>query len=169
MAIHKKLFNDIGVNSISDRWTNAQFLNSFGEVRELQTLSIVVPTDKQGALESVLIDALCENEYNKVIVEKCTEFVDTIKPDADKYISTDRLTLKTYLSVVFAVMFPEKVFDFIQELLHEVPWEKSKTLKECFGELQVLTQPIHHLDADNTSHPNTSQLDTKSGICYTFL
>jgi len=138
LKIHEKLFNDINISAISEQWTSARFHTSFGEERELLTLSVIIPADKQGALETVLIDALCEDMYNKVIVEKCIAFVDTIKLDADKYISTDRLVLKAYLSVIFAVMSPEKIFDFIGELLCEVPWEKSQTLRKCFGELWVI-------------------------------
>jgi hypothetical protein len=135
---HEILFKEINISAVGKQWTNARFLTSFKEERIIQTLSIVIPTDKQGALEVVLLEVLCEDEYNGIIVEKCREFVDHIQPNAKKYISTDRLVLKAHLSVVFAVISPEKFFEFIGELLREVPWEKSQILKDCFGELWVI-------------------------------
>ena len=132
---HEKYFQEIKIKAENNRWTSSSFSNSFGEQTDIMTLSVIIPTDKQGALETVLLEALSEDTYDKVIVNKSKSFIDYIKPSAKKYISTDRLIPKAYLSVVFAVMSPEMVFGTIGRLLKEVHWEKSTTLRECFNEL----------------------------------
>jgi hypothetical protein len=135
---HREYFNGIIVNAKENQWTKNSFLNSFEQKINIQTLSIVIPTNKQGALETVLLDAISEDAYDKVIVNKSKTFIDLIRKNAEKYISTDRLALKAHLSAVFAVMSPEKTFDFVDELMQSVEWEKYQVLKECFGELRKI-------------------------------
>jgi len=135
---YKTYFKGIIVNAKENIWTKNTFLNSFSVITSIQTLFVVIPTDKQGALETVLLDAISEDAYDKVIVDKSKTFISAIRENANKYISTDRLALKAHLSVVFAVMSPEKVFDFVNELIQSVEWEKSQVLKECFEELSKI-------------------------------
>jgi hypothetical protein len=92
------------------QWIENSFVDNFGNQQTLYTLSIIIPTEKQGALETTLLDAISEDEYDKVIVDQSKVFVNDIRPNAEKYITTDRLALKAHLATVFAVMSPEKVF-----------------------------------------------------------
>lgn len=120
------------------QWIENSFVDNFGNEQKLYTLSIIVPAEKQGALETTLLDAISEDEYDKTIVDQSKTFVNDIRPKATKYIRTDRLVLKAHLATVFAVMSPEKVFTQLDRLIQEVPWEKSKILSECFAELEKI-------------------------------
>lgn len=91
-----------------------------------------------GALETVMLDAISENAYDKNIVKKAAMFVQEMRKEADKYISTDRLMLKAHLGVTLAVQFPEKTFSLIDELIHNIQWEKYAVLKDCFGILEEI-------------------------------
>lgn len=95
-------------------------------------LLLAVPHNQQGALETLLLDAISEDEYDRNIVEKSKLFVNKIAPEAERYIGKRRLILKAYLGVTWAVQSPQKVFDFIDEQLRMVKWEKSKVLAKCF-------------------------------------
>ena len=121
-----------------NQWVTYRYQNSFGKESTLELLLIIIPMDKQGALETVLLDAISEDAYNKVIVDKCMTFVDEIRPMAERYITSDRLALKSKLGTTFAIQSPEKVFDFIDKQLQEVSWEESRTLRECFEMLEGL-------------------------------
>lgn len=127
------------VSEIKDReWKENIYIDEFENEQTVKALSIIIPTDKQGALESTLLDSLSENVYDKNIVNKCQKFISGIRSETIKYISSDRLALKAHLSSVFAVMSPEKVFSTLDVVIKNTPWEKSETLKECFqilGEL----------------------------------
>lgn len=120
------------------QWIENYFVDNFGNQQILYTLSIIIPTEKQGALETTLLDAISEDEYDKVIVDRSKVFVNDMRPDAEKYIKTDRLVLKAHLATVFALMSPEKVFKQLDSLIKEVPWEKSKILSECFAGLEEI-------------------------------
>jgi len=132
---HKAYLGEISPDIKVNEWTTTSFLDSFKSELSVEILSIIIPPDKQGALETVLLDAISEDTYDKAIVECGGRFIENIKPNAEKYINSDRLTLKAHLSVVFAVMSPEKVFDFIDNLISSVEWGKYSLLKDCFENL----------------------------------
>ena len=119
-------------------WVTNRYLDSFSLEKQVEILLLVIPVEHQGALENVMLDAISEDLYDKNIVEKCTAFVANLRPEADRYIATDRLQLKANLSTVWAIQSPEKAFDFIAAQIKSVQWEKYETLHECFGILQAL-------------------------------
>ena len=117
-------------------WVTNRYLDSFGMEKQIETLLLIIPVEHQGALENVMLDAISEDPYDQNIVDKCTSFVATIRPEADRYIATDRLQLKANLSTVWAIQSPEKAFDFIDAQIKSVQWEKYETLSQCFGMLK---------------------------------
>lgn len=83
-------------------------------------------------METVLLNAISENPYDKFIVDNCKSFVESMRPHASKYISTDRLQLKSWLNTTWAIQY------FINEQINSVSWESSSTLKECFSKLSEI-------------------------------
>ena len=132
----KKDFHGEFTNIKNQEWVNHQFVNSSEQEIMIEMLLLVIPEECQGALETVLLQAISENPYDEIIVDECGEFVRNIRPQAAKYIKSDRLELKAWLNTTWAIQSPEKAFDFINELIMAVPWEKSEILKKCFAELR---------------------------------
>ena len=99
---------------------------------------MIIPREHAGALENIMLSAISEDPYDRNIVDKTASFVQQIRREADKYISTERLQLKAHLGVTWAVQFPEKVFSTIDEQINSVRWEEYKTLEKCFGILNEL-------------------------------
>lgn len=124
---------------VNSMWLENEFEDNFSNVHKIRTLSIIIPVDKQGALETTLLDAISEEDYDKIIVDKCAEFIGDVRTVANKYIKTDRLALKAHLATVFAVLSPEKVFSQLDIIIKGVPWEKSQILMECFEILKDLS------------------------------
>lgn len=132
-------FGDINPIISISKFTENTYNNSFGQQVSFKTMSIIIPPEKTGALETVLLDSISEEEYNRAIVNRCNDFIEQITAGANKYIKTDRLKLKAKLSTVFAVMSPEKVFDFIDNLLiNTFKWEDSEVLNELFNKLNEI-------------------------------
>ena len=127
----KKAITDIKENE----WTTNCFEDGFGLGHTLSFLLLIIPNDSEGALETVLMNAIMEDQYDKVIVEKSQAFVKEIKPDAMRYLCNRRLELKAQLSVTWAIQSPDKAFDFIDEQIRSVPWEKLDTISQCFSPL----------------------------------
>lgn len=119
-------------------WSSNPYVDGFGMKKAVELLLVVVPKEHMGALETIMLEAISENIYDKNIVDKAATFVQEMRTEADKYISTDRLMLKAHLGVTWAVQFPEKIFSLIDEQINSVEWEKYAVLKECFGMLEEI-------------------------------
>ena len=120
------------------KWKSNTYLDDYKIENTIESLLLIIPAQKQGALETVMLDAISEDTYDKNIVDKCKEFVNGIRPEATRYISNDRLQLKANLSTVWAIQTPEKVFHFIDERIKEVDWERYETLRETFNTLEIM-------------------------------
>ena len=120
------------------QWNTCGYTDGFGMEKTLESMLLVIPTDQQGALETVMLSAISEDPYDKNIVEQCSSFVEGIKDEADRYITTERLLVKAKLSTVWAIQSPQKVFEFIDEQIKAVEWEKYEVLRECFAVLESI-------------------------------
>jgi hypothetical protein len=119
----------------SNKWIINTYRNAFDQEKQIDMLLVAIPVEHQGALETVLLDAISEDPYDAHIVELVIQFVKTMRVEAGKYITSDRKELKARLGVTWAVQYPEKVFKLINEQIQSVPWEESEVLKKCFEEL----------------------------------
>lgn len=122
----------------NNTWVKNTYENSFKQDKSVDFLSVIIPGDKEGALETVLLDAISEREYDKAIVERSIAYVDEIQPLASRYIEKRRLKLKACLGVTWAIQYPEKIFSFIDEQIRSVKWENSQVLTQCFHELRKI-------------------------------
>lgn len=123
----------------NDTWVTTTYYDSFSQEKSICVLLKIIPTQYEGALETIMLDAISEDPYDKNIVDQCKKFVNDIRPVADKYIGKNRSALKAQLGVTWAIQSPEKVFTRIDEQIRSVPWERSDILKECFEKLSQLT------------------------------
>lgn len=134
----RSIFNPVITNAAVNVWVSNDYCNSFGQQVAIDFLLLVVPADKEGALETLLLDAISEDESDKIIVNKSREYIEAIEPFAKKYITKTRLKLKACLGVTWAVQYPEKIFSFIDDQIRSVKWEESEILNNCFGELKKI-------------------------------
>lgn len=119
----------------NNTWTTNEYKDAFGLKQVIESLLVIIPNEHEGALETVILDAISENPYDSIIVDKTAAFVKEMREIASKYINNDRKELKARLGVTWAVQYPEKVFKLINEQIVSVPWENSRVLSDCFGEL----------------------------------
>ena len=119
----------------SNVWVENVYKNAFGQNKIIEMLLVAIPLEHQGALETILLDAIAEDPYDAHIIELTTSFVKMMRAEASKYISSDRKELKARLGVTWAVQYPEKIFKLINEQIKSVEWEKSEVLQKCFSEL----------------------------------
>ncbi len=124
------------IRDLSDHeWIMTTYQDGFEIEHEIPVLLLIIPVEKEGALETLLMDAISEKPEDKKIVERCQAFVDEMVPLATQYLTSRRLQLKSKLSVIWAIQSPQKVFKFIDEQLQSIEWEHSDVLRSCFEEL----------------------------------
>ena len=125
-------------SAANDAWVTNQYQNSYQQESYVDFLLIVIPADQEGALETLLLEAISERDYDRLIVERSIEYVDNIQPIAAEYINKKRLKLKSYIGVTWAIQSPEKIFSFIDEQIRSVKWENSQVLARCFEKLMEI-------------------------------
>lgn len=104
------------VNLRNNEWANMVYSNEFQEEIVVEILPIIIPFNKTGALETFILDAICEmGKEEKQIVDKSKSFIsDFILVN---YLNTERLRVKGELAVALGTMFPQKTFTPIDTML----------------------------------------------------
>lgn len=129
------IFRPVITKMINNQWVENKYTDAYGTEQKIEGLLVVIPTEHEGALETVMLDSISEDPYDEAIVDKASMFVKEMRTIAAKYISSDRKELKARLGVTWAVQYPEKVFKLINEQIRSVAWENSEVLKSCFAQL----------------------------------
>ena len=123
-----------GINEMcNDKWLINSINDSFGNEVTIDFLLTILPKDKEGALEDVLMDSLSEMDDGQYIIGESKKFIDIMKQNV--YLTKNRLKTKAKLGVALSVFYPDKVFDQFDKQLKLVDWSKSESLKICFKEL----------------------------------
>ena len=120
----------------NDCWIDNSYVDTFGTQKTVSSLLIAIPPEHQGALETLMLEAISEDPYDAAIVKSAGDFVDAMQKSASRYISNNRMKLKAHLGVTWAVQYPEKVFKLFDEQIRSVSWEKSEVLHSCFRQLE---------------------------------
>jgi len=132
------VFSPIVTEMRADNWIDNTYVDAFEIQKTVSSLLIAIPMEHQGALETLMLEAISEDSYDAEIVKSAGEFVDRMQKSASRYIPSERMKLKAHLGVTWTVQYPEKVFKLIDEQIRSVSWEKSKVLHDCFHQLEKL-------------------------------
>ena len=127
-----RIFAPAITHAKQNHWVENAYQDGFGQKQTLSFLLLIIPTNQQGALESLLLEAISEDPYDREIVTRSAAFVEEIGPYAERYIGQTRLKLKARLGVTWAIQSPGKEFHFIDEQIRAVRWERSDVLAKCF-------------------------------------
>lgn len=128
-------YENMDIRFRENEWLLNSYIDGYSQKKRMDSLLLVIPREEEGALETLMLKAISEDEYDKNIVEGAREFIDGIKPKADKYLRNKGLETKACLGVTWAVQYPENQFKYFREKIVSVPWEKYDNLKKSFGKL----------------------------------
>lgn len=122
-------------------WATAEQPIDFDEKFTVELLGISVPTDEEGALETVLLNALEERKENSYIAEKSRSIIDDLISNKDKfsndYLSGRREQVKAPLAVFFAITVPERIFQPMDKMLKSIQWSEYEKIKELFEPFKI--------------------------------
>lgn len=93
------------------KWLEIQQKLSFDVALDVELLGISIPLDKNGALETFLLDALAEQEKNKYLANSSQKFVHSLEANMDKmggYLSNRRLCVKAPLCVFLPLLIQKE-------------------------------------------------------------
>ncbi len=129
------IFRPVVSEMKNNQWVENTYDDAYGTKQTMEALLVAIPTEHQGALETLMMDSISEDPYDAMIVEKAGDFVKEMRTVAAKYVSSNRKELKAHLGVTWAVQYPEKIFKLMNEQILSVEWEKSEVLRKCFEQL----------------------------------
>ena len=123
---------DKGIDSLkNNEWVRFKLKNPFGDAI-IDVCYLLVPSDKNGALETYMLDALTENDENQAyIIGQVKSFISDI--DTKKYLQHRRDKTKATLGVAISIFNPERIFWIMNEILKSVDWGKYKTSSMQFA------------------------------------
>lgn len=106
------------------------------ESYELNIIPIVIPFDDEGALETILMNAIKEStDEDGFIVNQAYRYVEDIKQNriVTSYLQKSRLILKAKFSSVISITNPDRSTTTFNNLLMSHDWERSKSIKMHFS------------------------------------
>ena len=103
---------------------------------EIQFLSILVPPDREGALEEFLIHALKEEDTDKALVDSAIKFI-ADQPD-EPYLKKKRYRPKAILGAIISVMYPYRGMEAVDKKLLLVKWENLSRINNSLSNLNKL-------------------------------
>ena len=132
------LFRPVANALKNNCWVENRYIDAFNTEQTIEALLVVIPSEHEGALETLMLDSISEDPYDADIVDKARLFISDMSDTASKYLVNNRAKLKAHLGVTWAVQYPEKVFRLINEQIQSVKWEESAVLRKCFEQLVLI-------------------------------
>lgn len=123
------------VNVKNQKIYKYQYETNFQEQKEMNLLLLVIPNDKFGALETLLLEALKTTPENKEFVEKVEKFIDKLKKEKNKFLNKDRKVIKAKLGCSINIMDPERTFKDIIPAFNSIEWEEYEVVQSFFKPL----------------------------------
>jgi len=137
-----RCFTDFSIihtgNLENDVWLSCTTENSRSDSISFRVLLLVIPFEETGALETFLLNALSKkDDYDKYIISKCNEFVDTADSE-NRYLTKRRYKTKAKFDVYFSIRTPLEQYSIRREILRGIPWEEYEDVQYSFRKLREL-------------------------------
>ncbi len=99
---------------------------------------MVVPADKNGALERVIINALKDIPEEADLIKEVTTFIDLLKagivPELSQTNKSDKATVGTF----FSIKNPQNAMRSFVTFISKIDWSSSESLRQLFLPFQYL-------------------------------
>ena len=137
--IGRRINNSLESVSIkAGEWINNAIEDSFGQQKSIDTYLLIVPGDKTGALENVIIEALKDIPEETELIQEVIQFIDSLKaglvPELEQANKADKATVGTF----FSVRNPKNAMRSFGASISKIDWSKSESLNELFSPFRCL-------------------------------
>ncbi|MEE1029225.1 MAG: DUF3226 domain-containing protein [Agathobacter sp.] len=129
-------FENIAIRA--GEWINNSIIDLFGQEKHIDTYLLIVPADKKGALENVIIDALKDIPEEKELIKQVVQFIDSLRvelvPELNEINKANKATVGTF----FSVRNPKQAMRSFGAFVSVIDWSKSESLNELFSPFMLL-------------------------------
>ncbi len=120
-----------------NEWTNYNYIDEYEIEKQLRVIVTIVPGEKFGALETILLDAIeNDGEEEKILVEKVKKFISELDKEKLSFLNKDRKKIKAGLGVTVNIIDPERTFKDIQPVFESIKWSEYPIIQEYFVEMK---------------------------------
>ncbi|HEX3044885.1 MAG TPA: hypothetical protein VHY08_09020 [Bacillota bacterium] len=119
----------------NNEWVDFSYQDSFSFDNIAKVLLLIIPFDEPGAMETVMIHSLQEDD-DEDLIPQCCGFVDNIR--TRKYLQNRRLKLKAKLSTIVSIIEPDRGSDNLVNLVSSIRWHKYDSVHQAFKKLLEL-------------------------------
>lgn len=122
-------------------WKNLTYENLFKNTLHGEIVCILQPDEEYGALETFVLQMLCQNDLDiEEVVKQVKIFIDNFT--SAKYLKHRRDKTKAELSVSLSIMCPSKTFTTINEFLEKVDWKRYEGFGQQFHLLKHFSENV---------------------------
>ncbi len=130
--------NEVGleVSDLHNNDRNQLEYEEEGESYNLNIFPIILPFDKNGALETILLEAIAEtDEEDRFVVENAKKYVEDLVHGGKirKYLQHDRLRVKAKFSSAISITNPDRSTSLFNTLFMTNTWEDREEIKRHFS------------------------------------
>lgn len=126
-----------GVRLNNNMWRDCNYKDSFGEPKCLKVLLTIIPKDKGGALETIMLEAVkMRGSEEEKLGNEVEKFIEKLKSERLSYLSKERFVIKSKLGCTLNIMDPERTFKDIIPTFYNIPWGKYKIIEDHLENLK---------------------------------
>lgn len=134
----KKKLNIKSLQISNNKWFNYKIKDFADRLLTLEILPLIIPYDESGAMETFLLKAIADNnDYDKEIIRKTKNFVDTVDPE-NRYNKRRGYKVKAKYEVFFSVRTAAEEWKERGNILRNISWENYSLIQSGFKELSKL-------------------------------
>ena len=136
---------DWNVDLKNNRVNTYKYYAEDSNIYNVDIIPIVVPFEEDGAIETVLLNSLAENDEEEIIVNEAKKYVSIIEHDSgvNTYLQHDRDKVKARFSAAMSVINPDHSTDKMNKVLVSHAWEKAEEVNKHFALIKDSFCKIH--------------------------
>ncbi len=106
-----------------NKYKSFSLMDGFGVAHTKESYLRIIPDEKQGALETIILESIRANE--SAMVNEAESFVENLSKPAKKHLNRRRLLIKAKTGIVFTLINPEKTFSSLTEKFKDLDFNDS--------------------------------------------
>lgn len=120
-----------------NEWKEYQIKDSFDTSIKIKILLRIVPNEKWGALETLLVEALAKKgQEEEKLVKNVGEFIEKLRKEGSDFLKKEHSFIKAKLGCVVNIMDPERTFKDIIPVFNSINWSSDETVQKCFDKIK---------------------------------
>ena len=98
----------------------------------MNTYLLIIPSNEEGALERVIINALKDFPEEKELIQEVIDFIESLKNGLVQELAKTNKYNKAAVGTYFSVRYPKNALRSFGTFVSKIDWTRSESLKQLF-------------------------------------